>query len=447
MKRIALNFVIIAVLVLIAVQFTSCRNKKSGNVKSSESLSEMYGNAENNTNKTENSIANTDYDNYSEWDNDKDDDLFLWDNKITVQILNDEVIYEQGVFIEYFDEEALGNQRIVFTTNVELSDFRYTAIQLDFTQAAIHIIEHDVKFRINRFNPEYPFVVNWRDVGTKPHAGISFTDENDVRRYFAIVANNAEPEEDNRGAILLIEYPHVDRNGNEPIQWSGGKLLESKTTNDGTSNEMIRFEYDNKQRIVKMFHYKDEALDNTKTVSYNGDELVKVVETDKETYFKRKGNIITLDNHSNYKELITINRNGFITKTETIYDEHDTSGTANPSIAYYYRGGNLNEAKGLSGPFWMSTEYVVFFKFDNKKTPFNCKTPRWFLQYYLGTETGLKNNVTKINFSSHQVGQTNSLIYEFDSDGFPAKITETIITDGEYDYAETFSTSFKYFGE
>jgi hypothetical protein len=39
-----------------------------------------------------------------------------------------------------------------------------------------------------------------------PHRGITFVDENNVKRYFAIVANNAEPEEGGTAPVLLVEY-------------------------------------------------------------------------------------------------------------------------------------------------------------------------------------------------------------------------------------------------
>ena len=242
-------------------------------------------------------------------------------------------------------------------------------------------------------------------------------------------------------------FIYVDDDELLPLEiWDNGILLETLTTNDGYTTEMWKFEYDDKQRFIKLFHYQNGELITTKTLTYNGDELVKMEENNIETYFIRNGNIITLttDPDSDYKDIITLNKNGFIAITKTIYDQYDTSGTANPTIAYYYRGGNLIEAKGLSGPHWMSSEYFIFYRYDNKKTPFNCKTPKWFLQHYLEKEIGLKNNATKINFSSHHVNISTSFVYEFDNDGFPTKRRETRIYDGDYEYAETITTSFKY---
>jgi len=228
--------------------------------------------------------------------------------------------------------------------------------------------------------------------------------------------------------------------------WGDGKLLETKTTDDGNSTEMWRFEYDEKHRIIEIEHFQNGELNKTRTITYNGDELVKIAGGDKETFFVRNGNIITIteDYYSDYNVLITVNRNGCIIKTETIYDPDDTSGTANPAIAYCYSGGNLTDAKGLSGPFMMSSEYFISYKFDNKKSPFLCKTPKWFLQHYFEKEIGLKNNVVRIVFSSHQVDFTNNLVYEFDSDGFPTKRSETRIYDGDAEYPETIITRFKY---
>jgi hypothetical protein len=137
--------------------------------------------------------------------------LFLWDNKITVQVSNKEILSKYSSFAEFVDKDAPQKQQIVFTTNVALRNFEYIAIQYiyDEEQEQFNIFKTAVKHSIDELLPKRPFIVNWMEIGTFPHAGISFIDENNVKRHFAIVSNNAEPEEDNRGHILLIEFSPV----------------------------------------------------------------------------------------------------------------------------------------------------------------------------------------------------------------------------------------------
>ncbi|MCL2801195.1 MAG: hypothetical protein FWD28_05515 [Treponema sp.] len=138
--------------------------------------------------------------------------------RLRITLLMPKIISQYNSFIEFDDKEAPKEQKIIFTANDTLRDFKYTALQLYFDHDIIRIVEHRVKFQIDELLPEHPFVVNWMEIGTMPHAGISFLDKNNQRRYFSINANNADPEEGGTAPILLIEYPGVSFiNVNDPI--------------------------------------------------------------------------------------------------------------------------------------------------------------------------------------------------------------------------------------
>jgi len=137
-----------------------------------------------------------------------DTGLFLWDGKITVQIANNEILNKYHFFEEFSDHNASQRQKIVFTTTTAVRDFRYISIRLvDDEQGRMNIHEDGTEYLIDEFLPGRPFVVNWMEAGSMPHRAISYIDENNTLKYFVIVANNAEPEEEMRGPVLLIEYP------------------------------------------------------------------------------------------------------------------------------------------------------------------------------------------------------------------------------------------------
>ena len=135
--------------------------------------------------------------------------LYLWDGKITVQVVNYEVLSRYSTYVELVDESTSLYHRIIFNTTVILRDFRYGSIELVFDEETERMVlgEFNPLHWEYELRPEHPFIVNWMDIGTMPHRAISFKDENDIIRLFAITTNNADPEEDERGIVLLIEYP------------------------------------------------------------------------------------------------------------------------------------------------------------------------------------------------------------------------------------------------
>jgi len=75
------------------------------------------------------------------------------------------------------------------------------------------------------------------------------------------------------------------------------KLLES-TTNDGGE---LKFEYDNQNRIVKIYEYSDGKISSTKTIIYSSDDFI-TVDTKK---LVKKGNIISIES-----DALTLNKEG-----------------------------------------------------------------------------------------------------------------------------------------
>jgi hypothetical protein len=189
----------------------------------------------------------------------------------------------------------------------------------------------------------------------------------------------------------------------------GGKLLETITTENGT----LKFEYDNQNRIVKI---------GDKTITYS-DNLI-TVGTEK---FVIKGNTVTFDN-----KRYTIDKDGYI----LVYEEGgERDGQIvygdGYSAKYTYKDGNLISFSG---------EGHSDYSYDDKKSPFsNCTSPKWLIQN-LASNFESKNNVIKSEGTDEGEKISSAYKYEYDSDGFPVKQTET------NNYGNTTTTSFTYHG-
>ena len=219
-------------------------------------------------------------------------------------------------------------------------------------------------------------------------------------------------------------------------KWGTVKLLETITEccriRDGyvepdfEKYDKYKFEYDERNRITKMFYY---YLDYTYTFTYAGDDLVQVLFSDNsggvETYeYTKSENIIT----QKYAYSGSIYIPGFTT-TSTI--ELDSDGlpitreeerNGNTYVeTYYYQNGNLTKkAITVTSPVYgLMDSDSYYYWYDNEKGAlYHCKTPKWGLILHLN-DFGVKNNITAESWIRH----SGEYIYEFDHAGFPAKHT------------------------
>ena len=185
MKTLALNYFLIAAIV-ISVAFTSCGSRGSG---SASITADTNNNAQVN-----------------------DDELwFDTGYGIKVTIATDRILsrFESESIVEFVYEDAPREKRIIFSTTTYLNDFKYLSVQIVYDEAAkeFFIVEEDVRYQLDKFEPESPFVVNFMQAGIAVYDGISFLDENNERRYFGIYDSNLGPEEEGYRPILLQEYP------------------------------------------------------------------------------------------------------------------------------------------------------------------------------------------------------------------------------------------------
>lgn len=117
---------------------------------------------------------------------------------VSVDYATDELINEYDA-VEEFEEP--GYQKIIFTTNLAVKNFRFFEISYQEEDGNINFFENKVLFSLDEFLPEKPFVVTWMEQGAISHRGVAFDDENGTTRHFYL-SMSGEDE-----SVLLVEFP------------------------------------------------------------------------------------------------------------------------------------------------------------------------------------------------------------------------------------------------
>ena len=123
---------------------------------------------------------------------------------ISVSLAPDEVsdgydFFEDEYYLGYEPEP----QKIMFSTNVVAKDFKFLAIAWREGNQYANFYETTELYSLDELSPEKPLVATWLNLGTMPHRGISFVDENNITRYFYITLNQAD---NGNEPILLVEF-------------------------------------------------------------------------------------------------------------------------------------------------------------------------------------------------------------------------------------------------
>jgi len=205
------------------------------------------------------------------------------------------------------------------------------------------------------------------------------------------------------------------------------QLLETITYSSGNS---AKYEYDNQNRISKMYTYMNTKLLTKTTITYSGKDLITFMHEDidypeNNLTGKHIKNGYTITSYKNEEPTGTIylNNDGYPIRTEGMTEEEDGEWVSY-IYTFQYQDGNMikmNYTASLNGVESVgSTEY----KYDNKKSPLNnCKSPTWLVGNPLGSLYGRQNNV---------IEQTSSFLnvkieydYEYDDAEYPTKCTMT----------------------
>ena len=213
------------------------------------------------------------------------------------------------------------------------------------------------------------------------------------------------------------------------------KLLKTVTYYSNRYEETYnryKFEYDKQNRIAKISDYY------TRTITYDGDDLVQVVTTNNDGYigtcqYIKNGNTITFTekyiyNGDNYTNTYTIelDSDGLPVKQEV-----ERSDNVNYFHVYEYQDGNLATDRITYDTSREDNTETHTYTYDNEKSAlYYCQTPKWYLILYLN-DFGISNNVT---YSGGTYPPRSSYTYEYDVTGFPVK--RTCQTSGYMQHSE-----------
>jgi len=242
-------------------------------------------------------------------------------------------------------------------------------------------------------------------------------------------------------AIIIVIITFIScNNGKE-------RLLYTVTNNSGS---MVKYEYDDENRIIKISEYKfnENIARRTQTFTYIGEDFIKIVEelpdymaSGSTTEFVKNGNKITVNYESFSGDIIT---NIFVNNSIIYLDNNGlpfnpvARWTGIPLVyTFQFQDGNLmkksREAKSFI-PFEIDL-YTKYYKYDKKKSPFfYCKTPKWLLilnyAFNFGfVDGGSRNNIIEYYYVN---GVKVEFKYEYDRAGFPIKRTTKYGDEEEY---------------
>ncbi len=123
-----------------------------------------------------------------------------------IAIAEEERLSEYDSFHEYTaDEDSL---KLIIWTDTKIKDFAFIAVGYVETGDEISLCAGDTLFSVDELLPEKPFVVEMTAPEVLPPYGISFMDENGVKRYFSINADGRGAEE--ASPYFLLEFENVE---------------------------------------------------------------------------------------------------------------------------------------------------------------------------------------------------------------------------------------------
>ena len=123
---------------------------------------------------------------------------------VSVAYATDEFLGNYDSVTDFVDYKSEYAQKIAFTTNMGVKNFRYIELDHKMDDAGIIYFEKAVLYSLDELLPEQPFVVTWMEVGDAvAYRAITFVDENDKTRYYYMEISGED------GSLLLTEFQPV----------------------------------------------------------------------------------------------------------------------------------------------------------------------------------------------------------------------------------------------
>ena len=111
-----------------------------------------------------------------------------------ISLATDELLNKYDSFHEYISNED--GDRLLIRTDKAIKDFAFIAVNWREDDNRISLLAGDTLFSAVELSPEKPFVVKLLDPGgILPAYGISFVDEDGVKRYYSINTDKRGAEE------------------------------------------------------------------------------------------------------------------------------------------------------------------------------------------------------------------------------------------------------------
>ncbi|MCL2864826.1 MAG: hypothetical protein FWE25_04695 [Lachnospiraceae bacterium] len=131
--------------------------------------------------------------------------IIIDDITIHVALATDDFLEEFDSYVDLIEFNEPDFQKIAFVANHALENFRWIEINYEIENEHYIFHEESILFSMETLDANEPFVVTWLEEGTIPHRGISFVDDNSVRRYFTLHMNHSD-EGGDTGTYVLIEF-------------------------------------------------------------------------------------------------------------------------------------------------------------------------------------------------------------------------------------------------
>jgi hypothetical protein len=110
----------------------------------------------------------------------------------------DEISGKYSSFNEYIDNNS--GEKILIRTDIAIINFDFISIGFEFEEGQFSFFSEKILYSINELPPEKPFVVRAIISEGIPSLGISYFDENNVKRYFYISESGMD------GSLSLVEF-------------------------------------------------------------------------------------------------------------------------------------------------------------------------------------------------------------------------------------------------
>jgi hypothetical protein len=109
----------------------------------------------------------------------------------------DEILNKFNSFYEYGDNNG---EKIIIWTDITLKNFEFISIGFEFVEEQFLLFSEKTLYSINELPPEKPFVVKMFVSEGIPSSGISYLDENNIKKYFYISESGKD------GSLSLVEF-------------------------------------------------------------------------------------------------------------------------------------------------------------------------------------------------------------------------------------------------